>query len=295
MTSSFADLKRSRETALESLSKEVEKASGGFTKQDDDRFWQPEVDKAGNGYAVIRFLPAPQGEDVPWVRLWDHGFQGPGGWYIEKSLSTIGQDDPVLEFNSALWATSKDDNSPARKQVRNQKRRLYYISNILVIRDTANPKNEGQVKLYRYGKKIFQKLNRKMTPEFEDETPMNPFDFWSGADFKLKICKVEGYRNYDNSEFAASAPIANNDADIEKIWKNEYSLQAFLAQSEFRSYDELKKRFNKVLGLTDDPIKQEEKRIDRSLGKIDTVEPDVGETDDDPGLDYFNKLAEDDE
>ena len=252
MTTSFANLKRSSTESLSKLTQELTKINNPTSKSsDDNRFWKPEVDKMGNGSATIRFLPAPANEDMPFVRIWDHGFQGPSGkWYIEKSLTTLGQPDPVAEYNSELWAVSEDDNSPTRKQARAQKRRLHFISNILVVRDPANPANEGQVFLYQYGKKIFDKLNDLMNPSFDDETPINPFDMWAGANFKLKIRKVEGYRNYDKSEFDAPSAISGSDEDLEVIWNKEYGLQEFIDSKNFKSYEELKTKLNTVLGLT---------------------------------------------
>lgn len=248
----FANLKRSSQDSLTKLTQELTKINSPTSKSsDDDRFWKPEVDKAGNGSATIRFLPAPANEDMPFVRVWDHGFQGPTGkWYIEKSLTTIGQQDPVAEYNSELWAVSEDDNSPTRKQARAQKRRLHFISNILVVRDPANPANEGKVFLFQYGKKIFDKLNDLMNPQFDDEQPINPFDMWTGADFKLKIRKVEGYRNYDKSEFSDQSAISQDDSELEAIWSKEYPLKDFVDAKNFKSYDELKAKLNAVLGLT---------------------------------------------
>jgi hypothetical protein len=215
-------------------------------------FWSPTVDKSGAGYAVIRFLPACEGEDVAWVRYWDHGFKGANGrWYIENSLTSIGQEDPVSELNSRLWNASDKDDSPERKQARDQKRRLHYISNILVISDPANPENEGKVFLFKYGKKIFDKVDDLMhpNPEFEDEKPVNPFDFWGGANFKLKIRKVEGYRNYDKSEFEAPTPLFNgDDKKLEAIYKELKPLQPFLDKKNFKSYADLKKKLIEVLG-----------------------------------------------
>jgi hypothetical protein len=212
----------------------------------DDRFWVPDVDKAGNGYAVVRFLPAPSGEDVPFVRLWDHGFKGPGGWYIEKSLTTLGKEDPVGELNSKLWNSGVESD----KQIaRDQKRRLYFISNIYVVSDPAHPENNGKVRLYRYGKKIFDKINDIMNPTFQDEKPINPFDLWEGATFKIKIRNVEGYRNYDKSEFDKPAPLLEDDESLEKIWKTEHSLQEFLDPKNFKPYEELKAKLNRTLGL----------------------------------------------
>lgn len=253
---SFSNLKKSSKSSLDKINQQVSKlaAPEGEGRKQDTRFWQPEVDKSGNGYAVIRFLPSPDGEDVPFVRIFDHGFQGPGGqWYIEKSLTTIGKADPVSEYNSQLWATKLQAN---QDQVRKQKRKLNFISNIYVVSDKAHPENEGKVFLFKYGKKIFDKLNAAMNPEFEDEEPINPFDFWAGANFKLKIRNVEGYRNYDKSEFEAPAPLLDDDEELEKIWKQQHSLQAFLADEHFKSYDELKQKLYRVLGLDGGTPKQ---------------------------------------
>lgn len=251
MSTSFAALKQQRQSSLDALTKELTKLNAPAAGSDEDnRFWKPSVDKAGNGMATIRFLPAPEGEDMPFVRIFEHGFKGPtGSWYIENSLTTLGKQDPVSEYNSQLWNSTNDDASPARKQVRDQKRRLNFISNILVVKDSANPDNEGKVFLYKYGKKIFDKINEAMNPQFDDEKPMNPFDLWEGANFKLKIRQVEGYRNYDKSEFDSPAPISKDDDQLEKIWKQEHSLQAFLDPSKFKSYDELKAKLARVLGL----------------------------------------------
>lgn len=254
--SNFASLKKSS-ADIGRLTKEIEKinapAEGGG--KDDTRFWSPEVDKAGNGYAVIRFLPAAaiDGDDsLPWIRIFNHGFKGPSGkWYIENSLTTIGQKDPVSEYNSQLWNSTSDENSPSRKQAREQKRRLTYIANIMVITDPKNPENEGQVKLFKFGKKIFDKITLAMNPQYQDEKPMNPFDLWNGANFKIKIRQVEGYRNYDLSSFDLPAALSDYDAELEKIWKSEYSLKEFTDPKNFKSYDELKRKLNDVLGLNE--------------------------------------------
>jgi len=240
---SFANLKK--QSSLGSLTsklvKEVEKmnSNGG---SGDDRLWKPEVDKAGNGYAVVRFLPAPEGEDLPWAKMYTHAFQGPGGWYIENSLTTLGQKDPVSELNSQLWNSGIDsDKEVARKQ----KRKLSYYANIYVVKDPSNPHNEGRVFLYKFGKKIFDKIMSSMQPEFEDEDPINPFDFWQGADFKIKIKKVAGYWNYDSSEFARPGTLGDlDDSELEEIWKKEYSLAELTAAEQFKSYDDLKKRLD---------------------------------------------------
>jgi len=245
---SFSDLKKQSKlgSLTAKLVKEVEKQNS-TTSGGDDRLWKPEVDKAGNGYAVIRFLPAPEGEDLPWAKIYAHAFKGPGGWYIENSLTTIGGKDPVSEYNTQLWNSGIDAN---KEVARAQKRKLSYYSNIYVVKDPANPANEGRVFLFKYGKKIHDKIIAAMQPEFEDEEPINPFDFWAGADFKIKIKKVAGYWNYDSSEFARQSPLLDGDDDaLESLWKKQYSLAELVAPDKFKSYDQLKKRLDNVLGL----------------------------------------------
>jgi hypothetical protein len=241
---SFKDFKNKSKNSISDLMKKLEDG----TKKDykDDRFWRAEQDKMGNGFAVIRFLPEIDGEDCPWVKVYSHAFQGPGGWYIENSLTTMNQKDPVSELNSELWNTgSEEDKNIARAR----KRKTTYISNILVLKDEANPQNEGKVFLFKYGTKIFDKIQEKMKPEFKDEDPINPFDFWAGANFKLKIRKIGVYTNNDKSEFDVSSTLAGgDDAKIEKIWRQEHSLKEFVAPDAFKSYDELKKRLHEVLG-----------------------------------------------
>ena len=305
MATSFSQLKRSGSSNLDVLTKELNKLQGNQQQSNkDDRFWQPEVDKVGNGYAVIRFLPAPQGEDVPFVRIWDHAFQGPGGWYIEKSLTTLGEKDPVSEYNSQLWNSGVDAN---KDLVRKQKRRLYFVSNIYVVSDPSNPENEGKVFLYRYGKKIFDKLNEAMNPAFQDETPVNPFDFWEGADFKLKIRKVEGYRNYDKSEFSAQAALLQDDDKLEEIWKTQYSLQEFVNRDQFKSYDELKARLEKALALggatavgaaaaataAEDTVPWNEPEQAAAPSIPEAKQP-AQEEEEDESLSFFEKLANED-
>lgn len=298
---SLSDLKKSR-GGFDKLMKEVEKiANPAANNQEDTRFWQPEVDKVGNGYAVIRFLPPPKGEDLPWVRIWNHGFQGPSGkWYIEDSLTTIGLPDPVSELNNKLWNSgSEDDKNIARAQ----KRKLLYISNILVVTDPAHPENEGKVFLYRYGKKIFDKIKDVTDPQFQDEDPINPFDFWSGANFKLKIRKVEGYRNYDKSEFDKASPIADNDEEIAAIWEKQHPLKAFVDPANFKSYDDLKARLDSVLGASATSQRAEEIDIESSYQKIAPPKPsapkqvikkeEVDFDNDEESMSYFAKLAND--
>ena len=300
MANSFASLKKSRNSSLDKLLQESTKLSSGEKQAnngEDTRFWKPTVDKAGNGYAVIRFLPEAKGEDLPWVRIFNHGFQGPGGWYIENSLTTIGEKDPVSEYNSELWNNGTD---AGKEQARKQKRRLNYISNILVIKDGANPENEGKVFLYRYGKKIWDKINDQMQPEFEDETPVNPFDFWEGADFKLKIRQVEGYRNYDKSEFDASSALFDGDDDaLERVYESIFSLNEFVDRSQFKSYAELKDRLDKVLGLSSAPVAMTtaenfEEEIPFDTGKVASAPVRQTATtadDDDDDLSFFEQLA----
>ena len=260
----------------------------------DERLWKPELDKSGNGYAVTRFLPSPEGEDLPWAKVWNHAFQGPTGqWYIENSLTTIGQKDPVSEYNSKLWNSGvESDKEIARKQ----KRKLQYFSNILVVSDPKHPENEGRVFLFRYGKKIFDKMMEAMQPAFEDESPINPFDFWEGADFKLKIRKVDGFWNYDKSEFAAASPIADDESKIETIWKSQYSLAEKLDASNFKSYDELSTRFHAVISGTTTVGNVSEQLEDEPVATpvVDTkpVEsPVTSKEEEDDTMDYFSKLA----
>jgi hypothetical protein len=249
---SFASLKKASAAGnnFAKLTREIDKlnqpAAGSSA---DERFWKPELDKSGNGYAVIRFLPAPEGEDMPWAKIWSHAFKGPGGqWYIENSLTTIGKDDPVGELNRELWNSGRDSD---KEIARAQKRKLSYYANIYVVQDPAHPENEGRVFLYKFGKKIFDKLVEAMQPAFADETPVDPFNFWSGADFKLKIRKVDGYWNYDKSEFAAPGVLGGFDDDkLETIWKEAYSLADFEDTKNFKSYEQLQARLNLVLGKT---------------------------------------------
>ena len=260
----------------------------------DERLWKPELDKSGNGYSVIRFLPSPEGEDLPWAKVWNHAFQGPTGqWFIENSLTTIGQKDPVSEYNSKLWNSGvESDKEIARKQ----KRKLQYFSNILVVSDPKHPENEGKVMLFRYGKKIFDKMMEAMQPAFEDETPINPFDFWEGAEFKLKIRKVDGFWNYDKSEFSAPSPIADDESKIESIWKSQYSLAEFTSSSNFKSYDELSTRFHAVISGTTTVGNVSEEMDDEPVATpvVDTkpVEsPVTSQEEEDDTMDYFSKLA----
>ena len=257
---SFADLKKQSKlgSLTQKLVKEVEKMNNAGSTGD-DRLWKLEVDKGGNGYAVIRFLPAPDGEDLPFVKLYSHAFQGPGGWYIENSLTTLGQKDPVSEYNTMLWNNGTDAGKDA---ARKQKRKLTYIANIYVVKDPANPSNEGRVMLYKFGKKIFDKITAAMQPEFEDEEAIDPFDFWQGANFKLKAKNVAGYRNYDSSEFARQDALLEDDDAMEAIWKKEFSLEEFVAADQFKSYDDLKKRLDYVLGIKGTPKFQDQETVE---------------------------------
>tara|TARA_R110001606_G_scaffold97935_1_gene216133 strand:- start:2722 stop:3585 length:864 start_codon:yes stop_codon:yes gene_type:complete len=286
--------------------KEVEKIETPKNNNNraDEREWKPTVDSAGNGYAVIRFLPSPKGEELPWARIWNHGFQGPTGkWYIENSLTTLNANDPVSELNSELWNSGVEANKDI---ARKQKRRLAYYTNILVVKDPGNPANDGQVMLYKFGKKIFDKIKDVMQPEFEDEKPCNPFDFWEGTNFKLKIRQVEGYRNYDKSEFESTPQaVAESDDAIEAIWAKQHSLAEIVDPKNFKSYDELKTKLNMVLAggakvTTAEKIAEQTGDVeDGSFVKAATevsTSSSVKTTveDDDDTLSYFAKLAEDD-
>tara|TARA_A100001015_G_scaffold313818_1_gene421928 strand:+ start:1279 stop:2172 length:894 start_codon:yes stop_codon:yes gene_type:complete len=287
-----------KNNALDKLLAQVakEEAPAEKTSYVDDRLWRPNVDKSGNGYAVIRFLPANEGQ-LPWVRVWNHAFQGPTGmWYIENSLTTLNQKDPVSEHNSQLWNSGiESDKEIARKQ----KRKLQYYSNILVVSDSSNPENEGKVMLYKYGKKIFDKVMEAMQPQFEDEEPINPFDPWEGANFKLKIRKVDGYWNYDKSEFDKSTKIGN-DEKIESVISKLYALSEFLSDSNFKSYEELKKRLDTVLTGTQTASKPIAEVLDdeeeykpsfsSSPSKMENV-PFSQEDDEENAMSYFQKLA----
>ena len=291
---SFASLKKSSFQDLLAKADNLNKSEA--KSGPDERLWKPEVDKAGNGYAVIRFLPAPNGEDLPWAQVWTHAFQGPGGWYIENSLTTLGKKDPVSDLNRELW-NSGGEGSPQRTQARNQKRKLNYYSNIYVVKDSANPSNEGKVFLYRYGKKIFDKIMESMQPAFEDETPVNPFDFWKGADFKLKITRVAGFWNYDKSEFAESSTLGDfSDKELEAIWKEEHSLAAFTADDQFKSYEDLKLRLETTLkGNYSKPVDEEvfeEETVDAPT-PVAAAAPPSSATETDT-LSYFAQLAQDD-
>ena len=297
---SFASLKKSSFQDLLAKADTLNKSEA--KSGPDERLWKPEVDKAGNGYAVIRFLPAPNGEDLPWAQVWTHAFQGPGGWYIENSLTTLGKKDPVSDLNRELW-NSGGEGSPQRAQARNQKRKLNYYSNIYVVKDSANPENEGKVFLYRYGKKIFDKIMESMQPAFEDETPVNPFDLWKGADFKLKITKVAGFWNYDKSEFDTPSVLGDlNDKELEGIWKQEHSLSAYTADDQFKSYEELKERLDRTLKASYRPDPEvEEAEVVPTVNVKDGVVQDSNHrtaipssNGEDDTLSYFAKLASED-
>lgn len=295
---SLDHLRKNRMSDINKLVAAAEKVGSNAGQQqasyEDNRFWKPEVDKAGNGFAVLRFLPTPAGEDLPWTRYWDHGFQGPGGWYIEKSLTSIGQNDPVGEVNTKLWNSGLDsDKEIARKQ----KRRLHYVANVLVVSDPAHPENEGKVFLYQFGKKIFDKMMDVMQPQFQDEEPVNPFDLWEGANFKLKIRNVEGYRNYDKSEFDKKSAVSADESELEAIYSKVYSLKDFTDPSKYKTYDELKAKLERVLGGTAPRTTAESITLDESMSapsvgksKFAPVEASADDGDDDT-MSYFSKLA----
>ena len=289
---SFATLKKNRSN-FSKLTQELEKTVSPqqTSSNRDERFWKPSVDKTGNGYAVFRFLPAPDGEDLPWARVFNHGFKGPGGWLIDNCLTTINKKCPICEANTELWNTGSTAN---QNIVRDRKRKLKYISNIYVVKDPANPDNEGKVFLYQYGKKIFDKLQDLMRPEFEDEDPINPFDFWKGANFKLKIRKVDGYWNYDKSEFETPTAVASDDNSIKEIWAKQHALKPFLAADNFKTYDELKEKLNRVLsGARKTETVDNADLPPKSNGSAKSMNDTVNASDDDDTMSYFSKLAED--
>ena len=309
--SNFATLKKSS-GSLDRLAKEIAKINSPESeKGGDNRFWQPDVDKSGNGMAVIRFLPTTDadGDSLPWVRVWTHGFKGPTGkWYIENSLTTLNQKDPVSEYNTVLWNASSDEGSPQRKQARLQKRRLTYISNIYVISDPKHPENEGKVFLFRYGKKIFDKISEAMNPPFDEDgrspehpqynptNAFNPFDFWKGANFKLRIRNVDGYRNYDMSLFDGPSPLSNDDSKMEAVWNKQYALKEFIDPSNFKSYDELKAKLENVLELKSEPKvvrSAPTEDVFASASKRQSVSSDFDMDDDDDDLKAFRALADD--
>lgn len=298
---SFSALKRSR-GSVEALNKAIQESNQ--SKREDERFWEPTVDKAGNGHASIRFLPAPpqDGEDgLPWVRTFSHGFQGPGGWFIELCPTTLEGKCPACEANNLLWNSGIEAN---KNVARARKRKLSYTANIMVVSDPAKPENDGKVKLFRFGTKIFNKIYEKMHPEFPDEVAYNPFDLWEGATFKLKIRKVEGFRNYDKSEFVAQTPISDDDAKLEALWKSEYSLTEFVDVKKFKNYDQLKQRLMKILGTAVAATTAESAGAqaynDADAGvktgaKSDVLEPTFDDPDGeetDPELEKFKAMAE---
>ena len=294
----FADLKKQSKlgSLTEKLIKQVDKLNDTGSK-DDDRFWKPTMGKGDTGSAVIRFLPAPEGCDLPWAQVWSHAFQGTGGWLIDNCLTTLGKQCPVCEANRELWNTGNKDN---QNIVRDRKRKLSYYSNIYVVKDPANPENEGKVFLYKFGKKIFDKITAAMKPEFDDEQPINPFDFWSGANFKLKLVKKDGYWNYDKSEFAEPSVLLDDDDELEAIYKSLNNLNDFIDPEQFKSYEDLKKRLGYVLGLKGTPKQQDPETIDEeeisyndsSSKTSSSVSSSSDDEDEEDPMSYFSKLAE---
>ena len=293
---SFATLKKNSKNSLQKLQSEVEKINNPQNNNqknfgEDDRFWKAELDKSGNGYAVIRFLPAPDKEDMAFVRVFNHGFQGPGGWYIENSLTTLGQKDPLGEYNSVLWNSGIEAN---KEIARKQKRRLTYFSNVYVVEDKANPQNEGKVFLFRFGKKIFDKISSMSNPEFEDETEVDVFNLWDGANFKLKIRKVDGFSNYDKSEFMTPGPLFEDEGEMERVFNEQHDLEEFIDPKSFKTYDELKTRLDTVLGNIESPAMTAPTSVENDDAPFDGGVPisESSSTSEDENLDYFKKLAE---
>ena len=292
MATSFANLKKRRTSDLEKLQSEIEKINKPQTNfsRDDDRFWKAELDKSGSGYAVIRFLPSQDDDKTAFVRVFNHGFQGPGGWYIENSLTTLGQKDPLSEYNSVLWNSGIEAN---KEIARKQKRRLTYFSNVYVVEDKANPQNEGKVFLFRFGKKIFDKISSMSNPEFEDETEVDVFNLWDGANFKLKIRKVDGFSNYDKSEFMTPGPLFEDEGEMERVFNEQHDLEEFIDPKSFKTYDELKTRLDTVLGNIESPAMTAPTSVENDDAPFDGGVPiSESSTSEDENLDYFKKLAE---
>ena len=287
---SFADFKKRSQSSINELTKKIEETNKKESFKD-DRFWRPELDKSSNGYAVIRFLPAVDGEDLPWAKYYSHGFQGKGGWFIENCPTTLGQKCPVCESNSELWNSGMEKDKDI---ARNRKRRLHYVSNIMIVSDPANPQNEGKVFLYKFGKKIFDKINEAMNPEFADEEAINPFEFWDGANFKLKVRKVAGYINYDKSEFdSTSALLDGDDTKLEELWKTQYALSEFTDAKNFKSYDELRTRRDATLGADIRQTTSDTVTTAEDVTPTETSAPSADATseEDTDALSYFEKLA----
>jgi len=296
---SFNSLKQNKASVFSQLQKQLEQTTKVGTV--DERFWKPTQDKAGNAFAVIRFLPASDGEDMPFVKLYSHAFQGPGGWYIENSLTTLGQQDPLGEYNRELWNSGDES---LKEQVRKQKRKLQYYSNIYVVKDPSNPDAEGKVFLFKYGKKIHDKIMDAVNGDaLEGREGINPFDFWSGADFKLRMKKVAGYPNYDSSEFSTPATLDElDDPQLESIWNRQHKLQSMVAPDQFKSYEALKTRLNTALNLKSESapaVAPPEPKVNvaatPTFTKTEEVTPTpVVESDEqeEDVLDYFKRLSE---
>jgi len=296
---------KSKRYDINKLVSAAQEASGAKSDNNnrDENLWKPTVDKAGNGYAVIRFLPSEG--DVPWVRYWDHGFKGPTGkWYIEKSLTSLGQQDPLGELNSKLWNSGNEED---REQVRKQKRRLHYVTNILVVSDPSAPENEGKVFMYQFGKKIFDKIQDLMQPQFPGETPVDPFDLWGGADFQLKIRNVEGYRNYDRSEFKAPSGLFDGDeVQLQATLNQLHDINTYVDPATFKSYDQLSTKLFEVLGATAPATVKAEIAMDNvaepapapvasapevKVSAAAATAEEAGDDGDEDAFSYFQKLA----
>ena len=302
---SFSSLKKNKSSVFSQLQKQLEEKTSFGTQ--DERLWKLSPDKAGNAFAVIRFLPACDGEDMPFVKMYSHAFQGPGGWYIENSLTTLGQNDPLGEYNRELWNSGDET---LKEQVRKQKRKLQYYANVYIVKDPANPENEGQVKLFRFGKKIHDKIMDAVNgDELEGREGFNPFDFWSGADFKLRMKKVAGYPNYDSSEFHSPGTLEDlDDSQLESIWNRQHPLQPLVAPDQFKSYEQLKTRLDAVLNLKSSSSRAEREEVAPTPERVVSAKPSFNKpeeervvvdttneteaVEEDDVLDYFKKLAE---
>ena len=312
MATSLSELRKSRSSMLDKITKDLD--SGGKRNEKDDRFWSLSRDKAGTGSAIIRFLPPVNGDEVPWVKVCSYGFQGPSGkWYINESPSSIGEADPVMEYNAAAYASKDEERIEDAKK---RKRRTQFVSNILVVKDPANPENEGKVFLFKYGKKILDMIMSKAKPEFDSEEPIFVWDIDEGCNFKIRIKNVAGYPNYDSSEWAGISALADSDDEIQAVLDKCHKLAEFLDPARFKSYETLKKEFDRAMGVgesagTSAPRTAEAKSkaalddeggefdLEREVAKaaqparkVESKPAKAASTDDDDDLDAFAKMLE---
>lgn len=293
MSIDFSQLKKqsSLGSQTEKLLKKLEESASYGT--DIQNVFKLETDKMGNGRAVIRFLPAPKGEDDPFIKLYNHGFQNNGKWFIENCPTTLGRQCELCSRNSELWNSGVDAN---KEIARSRKRKLNYYSNILVINNPANPDLEGQVMLFRYGAKIFDKIKSAMKPEFEEDAAIDPFDFWTGADFRLRVKQVAGYPNYDDSTFCSMSVLNGDDEKLQEIWEKEYSLQELISPDKFKSDEEFTKRLDFVLGNKQTTVHDDSESQEEELDMMKELEESYasrsgGSSEEEDALAYFEQLA----